>query len=251
MVLRQKEYGMKTDKIFVMHEKIDGIYSGAIIGSYCKNRYMKKFSDIDLFFIVEDDYAIQSALSILREDYSVEKSYDVYSITVDEVAINISYHYLRDMEKLISKIISCDEIYSTNRPWTLGGVCDDVLMDDFQNAIIYFDKNKFLNDTKDRINESLVNNWQTKMEQKLEDDYDEKKRIIEKYYKRKEYKLAYVGLIELGQIEDRLMFARQKKIYPGFKYMYRMNNSNRGIFELIDENMCKNILTSFFEEDGK
>lgn len=235
------------NNIIEMHKNNKNVFSGAIIGSYAKEQYIDGESDIDLLFLVGNAFHEKMVSKEISNKYTIKKYYDVYSIETTDTVINISYHRIDEFKELIYKIIECRDIFSINKPWTVGGVCDDVLMEDIQKAIIFFDKNKTLTECQYRINNCDLKEWHKKMKEKLDLDIIEKKHTIMNFYKKRLYKLAYFGLMELGQLEHRLYYAERNQFYPGFKHISRINDSDFLAFDFLNAEECGKILSKYFE----
>lgn len=235
----------KISKIIENHKEKNYILSGAVIGSFAKNRFIKDESDIDLLFIVNNEFDEKIVEKELLYKFLAKKKYDVYTIESETAEINISYHKADDFEKLVDRILECEEIFSINKPWTVGGVCDDVLMEDVQKAIIYFDKDKILEKFKGKIDNYNLKEWYKKMNDRLRRDIIEKQKTILKFYEKGQYKLAFVGLIELEQLKHRLYYAENNSFYPGFKHILCKDDNYFKTLNFLDNVECEQIVSKY------
>ena len=118
-------------------------------------------------------------------------------------------------------------------------------MEDVQKAIIYFDKDKILEKLKGKIDNYNLKEWYKKMNDRLRRDIIEKQKTILKFYEKGQYKLAFVGLIELEQLKHRLYYAENNSFYPGFKHILCKDDNYFKTLNFLDNVECEQIVSKY------
>jgi tRNA nucleotidyltransferase (CCA-adding enzyme) len=198
-----------------------GLISGMIIGSVAKGLFKQDISDIDLLFLHADNFDEKEVIKFIRnEGYDVINYNELYSINGYKHQINICYKNSKDFVDLIKNILNGEEFEAINRSWVIGGEIKDVLLQDLENVIIFFNKNQELENFLKNINNSKIEFFKKSVDF-LSNELSDKIKLCKLAIERKEFLLVYIGFGEIVCLLSRLHCSRNQIYNPGLKHIIK------------------------------
>ena len=122
---------------------------------------------------------------------------------------------------------------------------DLTLAQDFVGQLDLQGTANFSGRLKGKIDNYNLKEWYKKMNDRLRRDIIEKQKTILKFYEKGQYKLAFVGLIELEQLKHRLYYAENNSFYPGFKHILCKDDNYFKTLNFLDNVECEQIVSKY------
>lgn len=205
-------------KLIGKHQEM-GACSMAIIGSCAKSLFVEGRSDVDILVIGLDEKVVSKEIVhwLNEEGYAVKASYDIYELSVADCPVSISYKTENQFMKMIDQVLEGLDIDAVMTPWSIGGVVNDVLLGELEQALILLDDLGILGRIENRITQEKTA-WFQKLKGRLKDDIISKIQTIEKYEQSNKI-LFDIGVMELYELFFRYKCAEKSEFYPGFKHI--------------------------------